>query len=411
MPQCGRRKHRAQTLRRARASAGLTAIGTVGAVITVFLIVVGSVLTPSGAATHKPHHHRTRIFRPTRTVTATATSTITARPTWPYPTRWLPTPTATVTVTPGPSWSPSTAPTGTPTGTPTTATNSPSTPSTWTSDIGVYMSGNNSGLNSYTSGWSVQPNLASFYLNWNSTVPALMKTYASQGREIQVELSTKIVAGSWVTWNDVAKGTYDAHIVSLIKSLDALGTPVMLALDVEPDGQYQGGTGVAPNQTPAQYVAAADHFADLIHANSTHVQSLVWLAGFKDAATSASFLPAHSKIDNIGWDPYMTGSYSASETPAQLFSRFITTVLVPYGYGDIPRHICETGIKTDSFSSGNAFSTQTQIAFMEGIPAAMSADDIDSVMWFRDNAGAHDYIPTSSSVDQTFAKMVDNLLD
>jgi hypothetical protein len=41
----------------------------------------------------------------------------------------------------------------------------------------------------------------------------------------------------------------------------------------------------------------------------------------------------------------------------------------------------------------------------------MAANDIDSVIWFRANSGAHDYIPTDPSVDQAFATMVDNLLN
>ena len=281
-------------------------------------------------------------------------------------------------------------------------------------EIGVYMSGNNAGLDAYTAGWKAQPNIASFYLNWNSSLPALMNTYAGQGRTLQVSFSTKSTDGSYVRWSDIAAGTYDDRIVSMITSLDALGVRVLLSLDVEPDAQYDAqsdasGTntpGVAPGQTPAQYVAAADHFADLIHAHSTHVRSLVWLAGFKDAATSASFLPAHAKIDNIGWDPYKNGDHPVSETATQLFARFIETVLIPSGYGDVPRHIDETGIQTDAWPSGGQFTTAQQSAFFDGIPAAMAADDISSVIWFRADSGNHAYIPTDPAVDQQFGSMV-----
>jgi hypothetical protein len=280
-------------------------------------------------------------------------------------------------------------------------------------EIGVYMSGNNAGLDAFTADWSVQPKIASFYLGWDTTEPDLLKTYAAQGRTLQISLSTKSTDGHYVLWNDIAAGTYDAHIVSTIKSLDALGVTVLLALDVEPDGQYDaqsdasgGSPGVAPGQTPAQYVAAADHFADLIHANSTHVQSLVWLAGFQDAATSASFLPAHSKLDNIGWDPYKKGNHPVDETPTQLFATFIHDVLVPYGYGDIPRHIDETGIETGVWPSGGQFTSAQQMAFFRGVPDAMTADDIESVVWFRTDSGNFPYIPTDPAVDQAFASVV-----
>ena len=52
--------------------------------------------------------------------------------------------------------------------------------------LGVYMSGNNAGAAALTSTWAQQPNLGSFYLNWNSHVTPLMKTYAAQGRTLQV---------------------------------------------------------------------------------------------------------------------------------------------------------------------------------------------------------------------------------
>jgi hypothetical protein len=343
-------------------------------------------------------------------VTATATVTVTAKAPIPQPTATvtlgLPGPTVTKTVTVSPTASASSSPTATATSTPTSPT------TTENPGIGVYMSGNNTGLDSYTSGWEAQPNVASFYLNWNSLIPSLMKTYAAEGRQIQVRLSTKISAGNYVLWKDIAAGAYDSRITTVVKQLDALGVPVLLSLDSEPDGQYDAGSGsgVAQGQSPAQYVAAATHFADLIHANSTRVESLVWLAGFRDATTEASFLPKVSKMDNVGWDPYLTGSHSASETPAQLFSRFIDTVLAPNGYGNVPRHILETGIKTDAFSDGGSFSTQDQINFYNGIPAAMRSENIESVVWFRANSGNHDYIPTDSSVDQAFAAMTEGLL-
>ena len=104
--------------------------------------------------------------------------------------------------------------------------------------------------------------------------------------------------------------------------------------------------------------------------------------------------------------PYKTGTHAASETPTQLFSSLINSVLVPYGYADIPRHINETGIKVDPFSSGGQFSTQTEIDFYKGIPAAMDALSIESVVWFRANSGAHDYIPTDPAVDAAFRDML-----
>lgn len=273
--------------------------------------------------------------------------------------------------------------------------------------IGVYMSGNNTGLNAYTAGWPKQPNAGSFYCSWNTTVAGtpLMSTYASQGRWLHVELATRISGSNYVTWADIASGTYDAHLISFITALDALGTTVYLSLDNEADIKATSGTGeVAPGQTAAQYVAAANHLFDLIHAHSTNVKAMVWLAG-GTPNTAKNFLPAHSKLDAVGWDPYKTGTHKA-DTATSLFAAFINAVLVPAGYADIPRHINESGIVVGALATGGSYSTQDQIDFYNGWPAAMDANQIVCAVWFRANSGAHPYIPTDPSVDAAFEAMV-----
>ena len=292
-------RHRSSTTRHrspfsSNRRAGLTALTAVLAVVATFMAVAGGLFAPSSATAGSVLKRNpcagTKVASACRTVTATATvtstQTVTATTTT---TATVAGPTATVTTTVGAAAPTSTTavpvPTATVTASPSTAPTSSATsdplPTAPERRIGIYMSGNNSGLDSYTSGWATKPNIASFYVPWGSGVPTLMKTYAGQGRAIQVELATKNSSG-YKLWSDIAAGAQDTAIVSFIKALDALGTPVMLSLDNEPDAKATSGTGeVAPNQTAAQYVAAANHVADLIHANSKHVESMVWLAGFK----------------------------------------------------------------------------------------------------------------------------------
>ncbi len=80
----------ARSASRAHAKAGVTALASVAAVITIALTLAGSLLTPSGASVGRLPKHPVRIV----TVTATATATKTTH---------VPGPTATVTATvPGP---------------------------------------------------------------------------------------------------------------------------------------------------------------------------------------------------------------------------------------------------------------------------------------------------------------------
>lgn len=275
--------------------------------------------------------------------------------------------------------------------------------------IGIYMSGSNSGLDALTSSWPTKPNLASFYMGWNVTIASTAKIaqYANEGRVIQMELATRTGTSSYVLWSDIAAGVHDAHIINFINTADNLGTRVMLSLDNEPELKATSGTGeVAPGQTAAQYKAAANRFADLIHANATNVESLMWYAS-GNTSGAINWMPTVTKLDNVGWDPYKRGDHPVSETATQLFATFINNVLIPNGYGSVKRHILETGIKVDAFSNGGSFDVPTQIAFYRGFPAAMDALSIESIIWFRANSGAHDYIPLDSSVDDAFRDMLD----
>jgi hypothetical protein len=260
----------------------------------------------------------------------------------------------------------------------------------------------NTPVDTLTASWPTKPNLGSFYMGWNVTVAStpLMATWAGQGRVLQVELAT----GTSIFWADIATGTYDAKILSFINSLDNLGTRVLLSLDNEADLKISNGQA-ASGQTAAQYKAAANRMADLIHGNADNVESSCWLAG--SGANVASFLPDVGKLDNVGWDPYKVGTHPASETPTQTFAAFITNTLVPNGYSAVKRHIFETGIKTDLFTSGGSFTVAQQIAYYQGIPAAMDANQIESVIWFRANSGSHNYIPTDVTVDNAFRDMLD----
>jgi hypothetical protein len=61
---------------------------------------------------------------------------------------------------------------------------------------------------------------------------------------------------------------------------------------------------------------------------------------------------------------------------------------------------------TDPFSGGGQYTTAQQVAFYQGVPDAMDALGLASVVWFRANSGAHDYIPTDPAVDAAFRDML-----
>jgi hypothetical protein len=288
--------------------------------------------------------------------------------------------------------------------------------------IGVYMSGNNNGLETYESSWPTKTNCNTYYVTWtgnssspNWTPPSHMSVAAGQGHTIMLEMDSKqATGGPWVTWANIASGSLDSFIIDFLDELDALGVPVYLSLENEADLKWDAGDGkVAPGQTTAQYKAACDKVYDLIHANTTNVHSLLWLAG-GTASRAIAMLPTKSKLDAISWDPYKKGTECSLNT-SQVLNRFIANVLIPTGYDTVPkRFITETGIKVNAFNGTQCgitqFPTSTQIDYYNGIPGAMDANDIDGVVWFRTNSGAHPYIPTDPAVDAAFRDMVDNTL-
>jgi hypothetical protein len=410
MPQCGRRKHRAQTLRRARASAGLTAIGTVGAVITVFLIVVGSVLTPSGAATHKPHHHRTRIFRPTRTVTATATSTITARPTWPYPTRWLPTPTATVTVTPSPSWNPSTAPTSTPTGTPTSSPSSVGGFGTGTY-MGPYSAITANATVGYVQGYSTMyleaasvttPNISKLEAELKAgtspildlefkTGPFTMAQIAAWGPDVQAYFKTFV--GGLQTLTDYAASLDNGTHVLFSVNHEAV---VKINQKKYSFSQYDGG-----QPTIADSAAAWNKAMSYVAATDPDVVRLYWYGGSgQNESTYAADLQP-SLIQAASFDPYRWSHDQAGDTAQSLWGSMVSSLkaqswmqnsngtLKPWG-------LTEWGTDATFGDASNATFVKQALSYLQDQGASFA-------VYFDRQDGSNNFVFTDGSEPQTVA--------
>lgn len=276
--------------------------------------------------------------------------------------------------------------------------------------IGLYRSGNNSDLASYTSGWPTAPNAVTFYFNWGANLnPAsqpLLNQYAEENRLIHIAMLSKITSTSWITWQNFANGMYDSAMISQLQKIDALPADrIIVSFDNEPDNSNP--TAHAPNQTAASYKAAANRFYTLLRATcGPHVENNIHFAG-GNASLCRSMLADHNKLENVSWDPYKVGTDPVGQTATQCFQAFINNVLQPAGYLDIPRHITETGIKVDTFSNGGSFDVATQIAFYQGWPAAIDACSLESVIWFCSNSGQHDYIPTDNSVKNAFRDMLD----
>lgn len=287
--------------------------------------------------------------------------------------------------------------------------------------LGVYMSSNMGPVDGYESSWPTKTNIGSFYFVWGANLnsgaqPDLYDYCSRQNYVIHIAMLTKLNNTSWVRWDDIANGVYDSNIVSQLQKINNIplgaGTKIIVSFDNEPDNG--NATAHAPNQTAAEYAAGAIHFFDLLNANcGPKIETGIHFAGgnqsFCNTVLSSGGSALHTRLENVGWDPYKKGTETTLNC-TQLWAEFINGVLIPRGFDDIPRHITETGIKTDVFSNGGQYTTAQQITFYQQWPAALAANNIKSAIWFRSNSGQHNYIPTDSAVDDAFRDMVDSYL-
>ncbi len=216
-----RRKHRAETTPdRAHAKAGLTALGSVLAVITVVLVTVGSVFAPSGAATGRIHHYPIKIIKGVKTVTATATVTAT-----------VPGPTKTVTAT-RTIWGPSASATVATTSTATPSATATSTPSGTRQlpYVGAAIQGNGDpAALEAASGRTL--GLHRTYWNYNRIAASIKQATADAKAGRIPWLSYKLS----VSWADAAAGKADADTQTLAAQLATVPGTVWVAIHHEPD--------------------------------------------------------------------------------------------------------------------------------------------------------------------------------
>jgi hypothetical protein len=217
-------KHRAdRSANRVHAKAGLTALGSVIAVITVVLTMVGTTFAASDAQGSR----QPQVITTTKTVTATATVTKTV---------WGPTATATVTKTvsgPTTTW-PSSTPTSKPTSSATsTPTSTPIPPGTYTHApyVGAAVAGNGD-PSSLESAAGRPLGLHRTYWNYSNIYSSIRSANADAQAGRIPWLSYKLP----VSWAEAAAGKADAQTKALAAQLATVPGPVWVAIHHEPEG-------------------------------------------------------------------------------------------------------------------------------------------------------------------------------
>ena len=285
-----RHKHRGEiTASRAHARAGLTALTSVAAVITLVITVAGSLLTPSDASPGKIFRHPIKLVIATKTVTATATATVTALMSGPTATVTVPGPTKTVTVS---------GPTSTATA---TATASATAPSPTGSPVGgtqlPYVGAavqNNGDPSSLEAASGRVLGLHRTYWNYNNIASSITQATADAKAGRIPWLSYKLPG----TWADAASGQSDAATKALAAKLATVPGPVWVALHHEPEGDGNLADWVALQKRLLPLLAAAPNVR-------TSIILTAWdTFDSGNAAYSLKSLWPGTMVDIMGFDVY-----------------------------------------------------------------------------------------------------------
>ncbi|MFY1575631.1 glycosyl hydrolase [Verrucosispora sp. WMMD703] len=172
-------------------------------------------------------------------------------------------------------------------------------------------------------------------------------------------------SGTVLTWKDVYSGRYDATIDAVAGRIRAIGQPVFIGFDHEPEDEPAKGSD-------ADFVRAwryvHDRFADAKADNAVWVWTMMGWSGHYDRY--AGLYPGDRYVDWVAWDPYnfhvCNGStvWKSPSTTIGSFYRWLDQNGIGAGK---PRMLAEFG------TNMNAADPNAKRRWFEEFPAALKA--------------------------------------
>jgi hypothetical protein len=130
------------------------------------------------------------------------------------------------------------------------------------------------------------------------------KYLSSQGRYLHINLESRryVTCCGGVYYSDITAGKLDSALKAQAANFKALGKPVFVTFDHEPDTKQKWGQ----HGSAAQFVAAWRHIVTVYrNAGATNVVWVWTVTGWKGNWTKEDQLwPGSSYVDWISWDPY-----------------------------------------------------------------------------------------------------------
>jgi hypothetical protein len=125
-----------------------------------------------------------------------------------------------------------------------------------------------------------------------------------------LSIKATTTAGTVIPWSQIAAGSYDSTIVAQADALAAVGAPVILTFNHEPESDPRNGS-------PADFVAAWQHYVDVFRdQGATNVSfALILEADTYGSASVQQWYPGDSYVDWVGADGY--NRFGCNGSPAQ----------------------------------------------------------------------------------------------
>jgi hypothetical protein len=198
-----------------------------------------------------------------------------------------------------------------------------------------------------------------------------------EGRYLAVCWASRLKAGGYATWKDVAAGRYDAAIRAQAHRLATVG-PLFVGYDNEMDGHVR----IADSGPLSHYKAAYTRIHSIV---APIAPKVVWVwcpSGNNMTPEVAAAYPGNWQVDWICFDPYDPALDKGG--PLGAYRKF-PNWLNKQGIGlHKPKGIFETGFhRTLDATPGAA-------AWMAEVPAALLALDIKMWIWFNSYGGLGD---------------------
>ena len=212
-----------------------------------------------------------------------------------------------------------------------------------------------------------QPNLVSYYENWNVPFQSGFANLAAErGALTLAQMDPENVSVA-----SIASGRYDAYLRTYADAVRAFGKPVIMSFGHEMNGDWYswGSRGTRP----AVFVRAWRHIVDVFRAKGAENVIWLWIVNVTDANNNipdpSPWWPGRKYVTWVGIDGYF---YLQSQSFAQLFGPTIVDVRQ---LTQAPILIAETG----------AEQTTNQASKISEIFAGVRSYGLLGFVWFDEN--------------------------